>query len=160
MGAQYPHVTACPNVMYPYAEGARFDHAYYRDRHMPMVKARLGSACAYYTVEKGLSSREQGSSPAFVAMCAFICYSAEAYRAASQEHRAEIRGDVPTTPTSCLWSRSARSSSSGRILERIRSSLTTPERLYRPYADGRPTAAMRLRVVLIGPGGWRARCLP
>jgi hypothetical protein len=41
------------NVMYPYSEGARFDHAYYRDRHMPMVKARLGSACAYYTVEKG-----------------------------------------------------------------------------------------------------------
>jgi uncharacterized protein (TIGR02118 family) len=24
------------NVMYPYSEGARFDHAYYRDRHMPM----------------------------------------------------------------------------------------------------------------------------
>ena len=37
------------NVMYPYTEGARFDHAYYRDRHMPMVKARLGSACANYT---------------------------------------------------------------------------------------------------------------
>jgi uncharacterized protein (TIGR02118 family) len=33
-------------VMYPYTEGARFDHAYCRDRHMPMVKARLGSACA------------------------------------------------------------------------------------------------------------------
>jgi uncharacterized protein (TIGR02118 family) len=31
------------NVMYPYTEGARFDHAYYRDQHMPMVKARLGS---------------------------------------------------------------------------------------------------------------------
>jgi uncharacterized protein (TIGR02118 family) len=31
------------NVMYPYTEGARFDHAYYRDRHMPMVKSRLGS---------------------------------------------------------------------------------------------------------------------
>ena len=54
-------------VMYPYAEGARFDHAYYRDRHMPMVKARLGSACAYYTVEKGLAGREPGSPPAFVA---------------------------------------------------------------------------------------------
>ena len=48
------------NVMYPYTEGARFDHAYYRDRHMPMVKARLGSACAYYTVEKGLAGRAPG----------------------------------------------------------------------------------------------------
>ena len=81
-------------VMYPYTEGARFDHAYYRDRHMPMVKARLGSACAYYTVDKGLAGGAPGAPPAFVAMCAFICDSVEAYQAASQEHRAEIRGDI------------------------------------------------------------------
>lgn len=81
-------------VMYPCAEGARFDHAYYRDRHMPMVKARLGSACAYYTVEKGLAGRAPGSPPAFVATCAFICNSAEGYLAASQENGAEIRGDI------------------------------------------------------------------
>jgi uncharacterized protein (TIGR02118 family) len=87
------------NVMYPYTEGARFDHAYYRDRHMPMVKARLGSACAYYTVEKGLAGRAPGAAapgapPAFVAMCAFICGSAEGYQAAMQEHGAEILGDI------------------------------------------------------------------
>ena len=82
------------NVMYPYSEGARFDHAYYRDRHMPLVKARLGSACAYYTVEKGLAGRAPGAPPAFVAMCAFICDSAEAYEAAIKEHRAEILGDL------------------------------------------------------------------
>ena len=82
------------NVMYPYTEGARFDHAYYRDRHMPMVKARLGSACAYYTIERGLAGREAGSPPAFVAMCAFYCDSAGGYLAASQEHTAEIRGDI------------------------------------------------------------------
>ena len=81
-------------VMYPYTEGARFDHAYYRDQHMPMVKARLGSACAYYTIEKGLAGGAPDSPPAFVAMCAFVCDSLEAYRAASLEHRAEIRGDI------------------------------------------------------------------
>jgi uncharacterized protein (TIGR02118 family) len=81
-------------VMYPYTEGARFDHAYYRDRHMPMVKARLGGACAYYTVDRGLSGRAPGSPPAFVAMCAFICDSAEAYVAAMQEHLAEVQGDL------------------------------------------------------------------
>jgi uncharacterized protein (TIGR02118 family) len=75
-------------------QGARFDHAYYRDRHMPMVKARLGSACAYYTVEKGLAGRAPGAPPSFVAMCAFICDSAEGYLAAMQEHGAEIRGDI------------------------------------------------------------------
>lgn len=88
------------NVMYPYTEGARFDHTYYRDRHMPMVKARLGSACAYYTVEKGLAGKAPGAGkalgtpPAFVAMCAFICDSAEGYQAAMQEHSAEILGDI------------------------------------------------------------------
>ena len=56
------------NVMYPYTEGARFDHAYYRDRHMPMMKARLGSVCAYYTVEKGLTGRAPDAPPVFAAM--------------------------------------------------------------------------------------------
>lgn len=80
------------NVMYPYAEGARFDHAYYRDVHMPLVKARLGSACAYYTVDKGLHAN--GSPPRFVAMCAFVCDSLEAYEAAMKPHRAEVVADI------------------------------------------------------------------
>lgn len=82
-------------VMYPYTEGARFDHAYYRERHMPLVKARLGSACAYYTIDKGLAGIAPGEPPAFVAMCAFICDSDEGYEAAIQPHRAEILGDIP-----------------------------------------------------------------
>jgi uncharacterized protein (TIGR02118 family) len=82
------------SVMYPYTEGARFDHAYYRDRHMPMVKARLGNACVYYTVDKGLAGSAPGAPPAFVAMCAFICDSVEGYEAALHEHGAEIRGDI------------------------------------------------------------------
>ena len=32
------------SVMYPNQAGARFDHAYYRDRHMPMVAEKLGTA--------------------------------------------------------------------------------------------------------------------
>ena len=41
------------SVMYPNTPGARFDHAYYKDKHMPLVKARLGEACKFYTVDKG-----------------------------------------------------------------------------------------------------------
>ncbi len=86
------------NVMYPYTEGARFDHAYYRDRHMPMVKARLGSACAYYTVEKGLAGR--GASPAYVAMCAFICDWPKATRPPCRSTAPRYGATSPTTPTS------------------------------------------------------------
>lgn len=82
------------SIMYPYTEGARFDHDYYRDRHMPMVKSRLGNACAYYTVEKGLTGGAPGEPPAFVAMCAFVCDTAEGYETALQEHRSEILGDI------------------------------------------------------------------
>jgi uncharacterized protein (TIGR02118 family) len=81
-------------VMYPYSEGARFDHDYYRDRHMPLVKSRLGSACAYYAVDKGVSGRAPGSPPAYVAMCAFFCDSIEAYEAALGPHRPEIVADI------------------------------------------------------------------
>ena len=82
------------SVMYPHREGARFDHAYYRDQHMPLVKARLGKACAYYTVDKGLTGRAPTDPPTYVAMCAFICDSVEAYEAAMQVHRAEVLRDI------------------------------------------------------------------
>lgn len=81
-------------VMYPYKEGARFDHAYYREQHMPMMKAILGSACHYYTVDRGISDRPE-TPPAFVAMCAFICDSVEAYEAAVGPRRAEVLADIP-----------------------------------------------------------------
>jgi len=41
------------SVMYPNTPGARFDHEYYRDKHMPLVKTRMGDSCKYYTVDKG-----------------------------------------------------------------------------------------------------------
>jgi uncharacterized protein (TIGR02118 family) len=82
------------SVMYPYAAGARFDHAYYRDRHMPMVKQRLGAACLYYTIDKGIAGGAPGSDPVYVAKCDFVCTSVEAFRAARGPHAQEITGDI------------------------------------------------------------------
>lgn len=42
------------SVFYPNVTGARFDHDYYRDKHMPLVKSRMGDTCRYYTVDRGL----------------------------------------------------------------------------------------------------------
>ena len=39
-------------VMYPNTPGARFNHEYYRDKHMPLVKTRMGDNCKYYTVTR------------------------------------------------------------------------------------------------------------
>ena len=38
----------------PNLPGARFDHEYYREKHMPLVKARMGDSCKYSTVDKGI----------------------------------------------------------------------------------------------------------
>ena len=82
------------SVMYPYAAGARFDHAYYRERHMPMMKQLLGAACLYYTVDKGIAGGAPGTDPVYVAKCDFVCTSVEAFQAARGLHVQEIKGDV------------------------------------------------------------------
>jgi uncharacterized protein (TIGR02118 family) len=82
------------SVMYPYAAGARFDHAYYREKHMPMVKQRLGAACLYYTIDKGIAGGAPGTDPVYVAKCDFVCTSFEAFTAARDPHAKEIRGDI------------------------------------------------------------------
>lgn len=82
------------SVMYPNPPGARFDHAYYRDKHMPMVKARMGEACRWYGIDKGLAGAPGQSAP-YVAMCHLFCDSVEAYQAAFGPHVREIMADIP-----------------------------------------------------------------
>jgi uncharacterized protein (TIGR02118 family) len=82
------------SIMYPHAPDARFDHDYYRDQHMPMVKRLLGDACLYYTVDKGVSGVAPGSAPVYVGMCHIFSPSAEAFAAAMGPHAKEIQGDI------------------------------------------------------------------
>lgn len=83
------------SVMYPHQPGARFDHDYYRDRHMPLVKARMGDACLFYTVDKGLAGGAPGEPPTYVAMCHIYTETVEAFQAAFGPHAGEILGDIP-----------------------------------------------------------------
>ena len=82
------------SVMYPYKAGARFDHDYYRDKHMPLLKARLGDAVKSYTIDKGLAGGAPGSDPAYVGMCHVFCESVQAWQAAMGPHAKEIMGDI------------------------------------------------------------------
>ena len=83
------------SVMYANSPGARFDHEYYGASHMPLVKAQLGDACRYYTVDKGLRGFEPGSSPTYVGMCHVFCETAEAFQSAMERNGATIMGDIP-----------------------------------------------------------------
>lgn len=82
------------SVMYPNTPGARFDHTYYRDKHMPLLQARMGAACRSYTIDKGLGGGAPGAPATYIAMCHVFCDSVEAFQAAFAPHAKEIRADV------------------------------------------------------------------
>ena len=83
------------SVMYPNTPGARFDHDYYRGTHMPLVKKRMGDACLYYTVDRGLAGGAPGAPATYVGMCHIFCDSVESFQAAFGPHAKEIMGDIP-----------------------------------------------------------------
>jgi uncharacterized protein (TIGR02118 family) len=83
------------SVMYPNGDGARFDHIYYRDLHMPMVKSRMGDHCKYYAVDKGLAGGTPGAAAPYIAMGHLFCDSVDAFQAGFGPHTAEIMGDIP-----------------------------------------------------------------
>ena len=83
------------SVMYPNTPGARFDIDYYRDRHMPMVKSRMGDHCDHYTIDKGLSGGAPDSPAAYICVGTLYCPSIEAFQAGFGPHTKEIMGDIP-----------------------------------------------------------------
>lgn len=83
------------SVMYPQDGGSRFDHDYYRDKHMPMVQDKLGAACKGYTVDKGLAGGAPGAGPTYIGMCALYFDSVEAFQTAFAPHAKEIMADIP-----------------------------------------------------------------
>ena len=73
------------SVMYPNTPGARFDHEYYRDQHMPMVKDKLGNACKGIAVDQGI-----GNDAPYAAVCHLFFETAEAFQPAFRPHDAPI----------------------------------------------------------------------
>ena len=83
------------SVMYPNKPGARFDHTYYRDKHMPLLKSRMGDKCQSYTIDKGLAGGAPNSPAIYVGMCHIFCNSLEDFQAGFGPHAKEIMGDIP-----------------------------------------------------------------
>ena len=83
------------SVMYPNSPGARFDHAYYRDKHMALLKARMGASCLHYSVDKGLAGGAPGTLATYVCMCHIFCDSVESFQSGFGPHAREIMADLP-----------------------------------------------------------------
>lgn len=82
------------SVLYPYQEGARFDHDYYRDSHMPLVQALMGDYCKRYTVDKGLSGATPGSAPLYIGQCHIYCDSLKDFQLGMGPHAERINADI------------------------------------------------------------------
>lgn len=82
------------SVMYPNNPGVTFNHDYYKNTHMPLVKSKMGDALNYYTVDKCLAGGA-GDAPAFVAMCHLFVDSVPAFQAAFGPHAQTITADIP-----------------------------------------------------------------
>lgn len=82
------------SVMYPNGPRVRFDHDYYRNKHLPLIKRRMGVALKYYTIDKGLSGATPNGPATYVGMCHLLCDSLETYHSAHDPHAEELSGDI------------------------------------------------------------------
>ena len=83
------------SVLYPGGAGSTFNMDYYLNRHIPMVRAKLGTACKNAAVEQGLGGATPGSPPAFSAMGHLYFDSVEAFQTAFGPHAGAIMDDIP-----------------------------------------------------------------
>ncbi|SRR6266496_5653795 len=91
------------SVLYPNSPGSKFDMDYYLNKHIPMVRQKLGSALRGASVEQGLGGIQPGSPPAYLAMGHLLFESVEAFQQSFGPHSQTIVGDIPnytnTQPT-------------------------------------------------------------
>src|SRR5690348_4535504 len=82
------------SVFYQNSEGKKFDMGYYCNKHIPMLKQKLGSACKRVDVDQGMGGGQPGSKPPFVAMAHLTFDSVDAFQKAFGPHSDAIMGDV------------------------------------------------------------------
>ena len=84
------------SILYPNAEGSRFDFRYYVETHMPMSIGLLSAHPGFkgVSVERGLSDAASGSKAPYIAMCHFLFASIEDFMAAFMPNAATLQGDM------------------------------------------------------------------
>jgi uncharacterized protein (TIGR02118 family) len=83
------------SVMYASKAGARFDHEYYKNTHLPLLKKRMGEYCKLYTIDKGIAGGAPGEAAPYVGMCHIYCDSVDAFQKGFGPHAKEILADIP-----------------------------------------------------------------
>lgn len=92
------------SVLYPSGEGKQFDHAYYAQKHMPLVGERLRSfGLLRYEIDKGIAGGAPGAPAPFVGACHLYFNSAGDFQKGIGAHGNELMADISNytniTPT-------------------------------------------------------------
>jgi len=82
------------SVMYANTAGAKFDHEYYKNTHLPLLKKRMGDHCKFYTIDKGIAGGAPGEAAPYIGLCHIYCDSVEAFQKGFGPHAKEILGDI------------------------------------------------------------------
>ena len=83
------------SVLYPNNEGSKFDHDYYRDNHIPMVREKLGSALLDASIDKGIAGGAPGAPAPFACIGYLVFDSVEIFQEAFGANAEAIMGDIP-----------------------------------------------------------------
>ena len=82
-------------VLYAQPKSVEEFDKYYFEKHMPMVKARMGAALKFYAVEKGIAGGSPGDPATYVAVAHLHCDSIDDFQRGFDPHTQEIMGDIP-----------------------------------------------------------------
>ncbi len=82
-------------VMYPATGGTRFDHGYYMDSHIPLVRRLWGPmGLQEVRVLRGAAAPD-GAAPTYSVMALLTFADADVFAAAAGRHGREIFKDIP-----------------------------------------------------------------
>jgi uncharacterized protein (TIGR02118 family) len=84
-------------VLYPNIAGAKFDHKYFADRHVPAFKEKMAAfGLVEVNVDQGLAGAMPGSPPPFITVFQARFQSAEELQKGVQAHGADLLADIPS----------------------------------------------------------------
>jgi len=86
------------SVLYP--PSSKFDWGYYLNKHVPLVREKLGKALKNVTIDQGVGGGAPGSAAAYTAMFHMTFDSVDAFQAAFGPHAQTLMGDIPNYTTS------------------------------------------------------------
>ena len=84
------------SILYPHKDGARFDHDYYANKHMPLVRDRLGGMGMVDSgVERGIGTMDPDAPAPYVSIGFLTFNTVEELHAALGAHASELMADIP-----------------------------------------------------------------